>query len=740
MHWEGSTARDTGAPALTWDQLGEMVDSGLCTVGNHTHEHVRPERLDEEQLDRCSDALVERVGVRPEHFAYTWGVPVPAMEPALRARFRSSATGELGRNVPGDDPAAAAPGARARQRPAGLLRGQAPRRPARRARLRRSRDGRQAGRCACLTCAVPGGRPLRVAHLTTVDMSLSLLLATELRHDVEAGFEVIGLSAPGPYVADVVALGVQHVALPSLTRAWDLRRDVAAARELAVALRRLRLDVLHTHNPKTGVLGRVLGRLAGVPVVVNTCHGLWLAPSDRPAKKAAVLGAEARRSALQPRRAVPERHRPADAVALGRRAPRSARSATASTSTASGPTPLRERGSGHELGVADDELLVGGVGRLVAEKGIREYAATARALAGKARFVWVGPADEDKPDAVRDAQDGVELLGNRADMPDVYAALDVFVLPSYREGFSRSGMEAAATGVASVLSDIRGCREVGVARAVAAAGPAARRRPPSPRPSAGCSWTATCAPARRRRRARALARRSTSAPSRRPASRPTPPSPGAGDWRGRAVRRAVDVAGRRCRRRRSSPRSWRWSRCWCACGWARPRCSCSAAAACTGQEFTIVKFRTMRPPAYDGEPDAGRDTPLGTALRTTSLDELPQLWNVLKGDMSLIGPRPTLPEQVVHYSARQRGRLAVRPGITGWAQVQGRNSLSWPERIELDLDYIARRSWRLDLRIVVADRPAARAAERHLRRRRGQPGLPGSERGAAARTAAAVDA
>ena len=119
-----------------------------------------------------------------------------------------------------------------------------------------------------------------------------------------------------------------------------------------------------------------------------------------------------------------------------------------------------------------------------------------------------------------------------------------------------------------------------------------------------------------------------------------------------------------------------------------------------GQEFTIVKFRTMRPPAYDGEPDLGRDTRVGRFLRGTSLDELPQLWNVLRGDMSLVGPRPTLPEQVVHYSARQRGRLAVRPGITGWAQVQGRNALSWPDRIELDLDYIQRRSWRLDLTIV----------------------------------------
>jgi len=119
-----------------------------------------------------------------------------------------------------------------------------------------------------------------------------------------------------------------------------------------------------------------------------------------------------------------------------------------------------------------------------------------------------------------------------------------------------------------------------------------------------------------------------------------------------------------------------------------------------GEEFTIVKLRTMRAERYPGEPDADRTPQIGHVLRKTSLDELPQLWNVLRGDMSLIGPRPTLPEQVAHYTERERGRLAVRPGLTGWAQVNGRNAISWPERIELDLDYIERRSLRLDLEIL----------------------------------------
>lgn len=119
-----------------------------------------------------------------------------------------------------------------------------------------------------------------------------------------------------------------------------------------------------------------------------------------------------------------------------------------------------------------------------------------------------------------------------------------------------------------------------------------------------------------------------------------------------------------------------------------------------GKEFEILKLRTMRMAAYAGEPDGERTGALGHWLRRYSLDELPQLWNVLRGDMSVIGPRPTLPEQVLHYDGRQRGRLSVRPGLTGWAQVNGRNSLSWPERIELDLYYVAHRSVVLDARIL----------------------------------------
>jgi peptidoglycan/xylan/chitin deacetylase (PgdA/CDA1 family) len=103
MRWDGSTAKAAG-PAVTWPQLAEMVGSGLCTIGNHSHTHARPERLTEQELDECSDLIEARLGVRPAHFAFPWGVPVPRMDAALSTRFRSACTGQLGRNLPGDDP------------------------------------------------------------------------------------------------------------------------------------------------------------------------------------------------------------------------------------------------------------------------------------------------------------------------------------------------------------------------------------------------------------------------------------------------------------------------------------------------------------------------------------------------------------------------------------------------------------------------------------------------------------
>jgi len=304
------------------------------------------------------------------------------------------------------------------------------------------------------------GASWRIAHLTTADISLALLLSTELDEGVKRGHQILGISAPGPYVERVEALGVRHVPVPTLTRSWRPLQDLRAFVALYRTLKTLNLDVLHTHNPKTGVMGRIAGRLARVPVVVNTCHGLWATPSDPLLKRLLVYGLEG----LAIRFSDYELFQNAQDERSMRWALRPGRHKVVGNGIdlerfqfdPQGRAGLRE-----QWGIAQDEILVGTVGRRVREKGLAEFSQAAEQLRDRARFVWVGPVDE--TDAVGDQfnTDSVLWVPEQTEMPAVHSAFDVFVLASYREGFSRAAMEAAACARPLILTDIRGCREIG---------------------------------------------------------------------------------------------------------------------------------------------------------------------------------------------------------------------------------------------------------------------------------------
>lgn len=299
---------------------------------------------------------------------------------------------------------------------------------------------------------------MRIAHLTTIDMSLALLLGTELATDVAEGHDVFAISAPGRYRELIDATGATFVAIPNLTRTWSPSQDLRAFVGLVRTLKRLELDVLHTHTPKPGVLGRVAGRMVGVPVVVNTCHGLWAGPQDSLPRRAFVYASEAFASLFSDYEFFQNAN---DAQTL-RRVLRPGRYAVVGNGIDLEyflRDTDRRRRVRQEWGIGDDELLVGAVGRRVAEKGLAEFAEMARSLQDRARFIWVGP--EDGPTGVEPDDAPITFVGERSDMRDVYSAFDIFALPTYREGFSRAGMEAAACGLPMVLTDIRGCREIG---------------------------------------------------------------------------------------------------------------------------------------------------------------------------------------------------------------------------------------------------------------------------------------
>lgn len=310
-----------------------------------------------------------------------------------------------------------------------------------------------------------------VLHITTSDSSLQLLLRPQLEAFRDAGYEVVTASAPGPYVASLEAAGIRHIPIEHATRSMNLGRDLAMLPELYRLFRRVRPDIVHTHNPKPGWFGRVAARLAGVPVVMNTVHGLYATESDPRTKRFMIYALERIASLFSDMELV---QNPEDVDVLRKlRVPR--RKVVllgngVSLARFNVAPPERRAQARATLGLEDGEVAIGVVGRLVWEKGLREVFEVARRLPGRlegARIIIAGPLDPEKSDGLSASdlvaigeETGVEFIGERTDIEMVYDALDIYVLASHREGFPRSAMEAAASGLPVVASSIRGCRQV----------------------------------------------------------------------------------------------------------------------------------------------------------------------------------------------------------------------------------------------------------------------------------------
>jgi glycosyltransferase involved in cell wall biosynthesis len=312
------------------------------------------------------------------------------------------------------------------------------------------------------------GGAVKVLSLSTVASTQRYLLLAQLTALIERGHEVLAVSADGDDVEHLVRRGVRHRALPGSTRGFDLRADLRAAWALASIIRDERPDVVHTHNPKPGIYGRIIARSLGVPMVVNTVHGLYATPGDRWQRRAAVYGLEA----LASRFSHLELVQSIEDVELMVGSPLAPSAKVRflgngiDTERFTPPTAQQRSEVRAELGIDADDVVIVSVGRLVVEKGFRELLAASGAMTRPHTLMIVGPDDPEKadaltPDVVQRARGrGVRFLGHRTDLDRLLPAADVFALASYREGVPRAAMEGASSGLPVVATDVRGCRQV----------------------------------------------------------------------------------------------------------------------------------------------------------------------------------------------------------------------------------------------------------------------------------------
>jgi len=587
--------------------------------------------------------------------------------------------------------------------------------------------GREAGGWGPASTDEPGAlRQVDLALVTTSPLTLWAFFRGQVTSFLQAGLKVEVISGPGPKLAEFASeVPARAHSVPFVRRISPVT-DLCALLSLCRLLRRLQPAILHTHTPKAGLLGMIAGRLAGVKTRIYTISGLvlmtragWqravLRLTERLACKLATevlcVSHSLHQVALDMELCPPQKIRTlgyggSHGVNLARFNPDSYGPAERAT--------LRAR-----FGIPEQAFLLAYVGRIVRDKGIEDLAAAWRSLRAEfpaAHLLLCGACEAHDPISreareMLEADPRVHWTGQFIDvMPSVYAAVDAVVLPSYREGLPNIALEAAAMRVPIVATRISGCVD-----AVQDEVTGLLVEPRNVGELAGALRLLIGDPSLRQRLGRAARdfvqdrfseQKVTGlllSEYRRFLAVGEPPVPRVWAARMQAVlKRALDIGGAISGLLATGP--------FLLLAAAAVRLSLgspvifrSRRAGQWGREFVLFKLRTMteaRGPQGNLLPDDERLTALGSFLRKTSVDELPQLWNVLKGDMSLVGPRPLLPQYLSRYTPDQRRRHEVKPGITGWAQVNGRNALTWERKFELDVWYVDHWTIRLDITIL----------------------------------------
>jgi lipopolysaccharide/colanic/teichoic acid biosynthesis glycosyltransferase/glycosyltransferase involved in cell wall biosynthesis len=563
----------------------------------------------------------------------------------------------------------------------------------------------------------------RLLIAVTSPLACTLYSGGLLTHLRSAGMEPVLLSSPGAYLTEVSAKeGVATIAVP-MERRITLIQDLISLWRLYRTIQRVRPTVTDVSTPKAGLLTGVAAWLARVPCRVYTLRGLPLETARGP-KRAILLVAEwlacacsdrvvcvspsLRERAINLNLVSPEK---STVLVKGSRGVNTKRFSAANRNSPEVET-LRSK-----LGIPPGAPVVGFVGRFVKDKGIRQLVEAFQQLRAKhpqLHLLLVGDferGDPVEPEVRRyiESERAIICPGFVSDTAPYYLLMDVLALPTYREGFPGAPLEAQASGVPVVTTTATGAVDSiinGVTGLLVPVGDATALADSVGKLLADRELRTRMGKTGREHTERhfqpeviwdalihlyrelieeKLGRPETASKNKIPFSkRLMDVILGTGALL--MLSPLLIVIAMLIKLSFGSPVLFRQER-----------------AGFFGSRFECLKFRTMTTACDENGrllPDADRLTRLGRLLRSTSLDELPELINVIRGEMSLVGPRPLLAKYLERYSPEQMRRHAVRPGITGWAQTNGRNLLNWNERFEFDVWYVDHWSFWLDLSIL----------------------------------------
>jgi lipopolysaccharide/colanic/teichoic acid biosynthesis glycosyltransferase/glycosyltransferase involved in cell wall biosynthesis len=566
----------------------------------------------------------------------------------------------------------------------------------------------------------------KVLQVTASDTTASKLLLPLIDRLAGEGYEVHIACSDGDYVPGLRERGYTVHAI-RIDRCIRPLSNLRSLWRLYCLMKRGHFDIVHVHSPVAAVLGRLAARAARVPVVIYTAHGFYFHDLMSPWARRLNVTLEKAFGWITD---IIFTQSGEDAVTAVKEGICSRENVLC---IGNGVDVKRfngddSNGARNKLGFAEEDKVVGFVGRIVSEKGVLELFKAMRQVIEDipaARLLLVGDTlDSDRDRQAKKAmvrwlsQDGlasrVLLAGLIEDVPEVMSAIDVLALPSYREGMPRTIIEAMASGKPVVATDIRGCREevvhgssgllvpvkdsaelASAIKTILADPELARRMGMAGRYRALELFDERLVLDKQLRAYRRIIREKLNL-KRASAVKPVQ----------KCLKRTADII----------------ISCVCLSILAAPFLAASALIKLEskgpvffrqerigryGRPFRVWKFRTM----IDGAVNHGlglnvatddpRLTRVGKVLRSWGLDELPQLVNVLVGEMSVVGPRPTLGHQVEAYNDFQRQRILVCPGITSLGVVEGRNSLPWKRRIRLDVWYIKHWSLWLDIKIIM---------------------------------------